>query len=192
MINTTAEPSDAKLAGVEWLDRGLGWIKNRERTTLIVGIGFQLIVLITMIVTPLTTRLTGDTILLRVVPVDPRDLFRGDYVILGYELSRVPPQGIPGLQSTDHQDQTVYVAIVPEEDGKHWRASHFSLQKPSTGKFLRGQIKGWNRIEFGIESYFVQEGEGLRYERAVRSRNLSAEVAVDRNGNAVLKRLVIK
>ncbi len=192
MINNTAEPSNAKLAGVAWLDRGLEWIKNRERAILIVGIGFQLVVLIAMIVTPFTTLITGDSILLHVVPVDPRDLFRGDYVILSYEFSRVPPQGIPGLQSTDHQGQTVYVTIVPEEDGKHWRASQFSLQKPSTGKFLRGQIKGWNRIEFGIESYFVQEGEGLKYERAVRSRNLSAEVALDRNGNAVLKRLVIK
>jgi len=128
---------------------------------------------------------------LRVVPVDPRDLFRGDYVILRYEFSRVPPQSIPGLQSTDYQGETVYVAIVPEEDGKNWRASQFSLQKPPTGKFLRGQITGRNRIELGIESYFVQEGERLRYERAVRSRGLSAEVALDRNGKAVLKRLVI-
>jgi len=191
MVNTTAEQSDAKLAGVAWLDRGLEWIKNRERAILIVGVGFQLVVLIAMIVTPFTTLITGDTILLRVVPVDPRDLFRGDYVILSYEFSRVPPQGIPGLQSADHHGQTVYVAIVPEEDGKHWRASQFSLHKPSTGKFLRGQITGWNRIEFGIESYFVQEGEGLRYERAVRSHDLSAEVALDRNGKAVLKRLVI-
>lgn len=191
MVNTTAEQSDAKLAGAAWLDRRLEWIKDRERAMLIVGVGFQLVVLIAMIVTPFMTLITGDTILLRVVPVDPRDLFRGDYVILSYEFSRFPPQGIPGLQSTDHQGQTVYVAIVPEEDGKHWRASQFSLQKPSTGKFLRGQIKGWNRIEFGIESYFVQEGEGLRYERAVRNQNLSAEIALDRNGKAVLKRLVI-
>ena len=192
MTNTSAEPRGSNLAGVEWLDRGLEWIKNREGTILIAGIGFQLIVLIGMIVGPLTTLLTGDTILLRVVPVDPRDLFRGDYVILAYELSRVPPQGIPGVQSSDDQGQTVYVSIVPEEDGKHWRASQFSLQKPSTGKFLRGQINGWNQIEFGIESYFVQEGEGLKYERAVRSQNLSAEVTIDRNGNAVLKRLVIQ
>jgi len=192
MINSTAEQSEAKLAGVEWLFRGVEWIKNQERTTLIVGIGFQLMVLIAMIVSPLTTLLIGDTILLRVVPVDPRDLFRGDYVILDYELSRVPAQGFPRLQFTDHQGQTVYVTIVPEEDGKHWRASQFTLQKPSNGKFLRGKIKGWNRIDFGIESYFVQEREGLKYERAVGTRNLSAEVAVDGNGNAFLKRLVIE
>ncbi len=168
MVNTTAEQSDAKSAGVASLNRGLDWIKNRERGMLVVGAGFQFVVLIAMIVTPSMTLITGDTILLRVVPVDPRDLFRGDYVILRYEFSRVPPQGIPGLRSTvrstDNQGQTVYVALVPEEDGKHWRASRVSLEKPTAGKFLRGQITGWNRIEFGIESYFVQEGEGLRYE----------------------------
>jgi hypothetical protein len=80
MINTTAEPRGSNLAGVEWLDRGLEWIKNQEGTILVAGIGFQLIVLIGMIVAPLTTLLTGDTILLRVVPVDPRDLFRADAI----------------------------------------------------------------------------------------------------------------
>ena len=34
--------------------------------------------------------LRGETIRLRTVPVDPRDLLRGDYVILGYEISRIP------------------------------------------------------------------------------------------------------
>jgi uncharacterized membrane-anchored protein len=30
---------------------------------------------------------TGEKIMLRVEPVDPRDLFRGDYVSLSYEIS---------------------------------------------------------------------------------------------------------
>ena len=191
MVDTTVHQSDAKPAGLARLDALLGWLKSHDSTVMLAGLGFQVVVLSAMMLTPLTTLITGETILLRVAPVDPRDLFRGDYVILSYEFSRVPPQGIPGLQSTDRQGQTVYVTLVPEEDGRHWRASQFSLQKPSSEKFLRGQITRHNQIEFGIESYFVQEGEGVRYERAVRSRKLSAEVALDRNGKAVLKRLVI-
>lgn len=191
MVESSTEQIDENLAWPTWLDNGHQWIKDRERGLLIVGIGFQVVVLIAIAVTPIMTLVKGDTIVLRVAPVDPRDLFRGDYVILSYEFSRVPPEGIQGLQSRDHEGETVYVTLVPDHDGKHWRASRFSFEKPSTGKFLRGQIKGWRRIEFGIESYFVQEGDGLRYERAVRDRNLSAEIALDQNGNAVLKRLVI-
>ncbi|QDV88144.1 GDYXXLXY domain-containing protein [Planctomycetes bacterium TBK1r] len=191
MTDTMDQQSNSVLPGLAWVDRGLGWIKRRERAVVIVGVGFQVVVLLAMIATPLQTLVAGDTILLRVVPVDPRDLFRGDYVILNYEFSRVPPQGIPGLQSTDGRGQTVYVTLVPEEDGKHWRADRFSLRPPTSGRFLRGQMTRSHRIEYGIESYFVQEGEGLSYERAVRSQKLSAEVALDRTGKAVLKRLVI-
>src|SRR3954454_21217086 len=32
----------------------------------------------------------GDVYFVGVMPVDPRDLFRGDYVVLSYEFSRLP------------------------------------------------------------------------------------------------------
>ncbi len=191
MFDTNSQQSDGKLAAWAWLDARMGWLKSREKAVLAVGLGFQIIVLLAMIASPLTTLLTGDTILLHVQPVDPRDLFRGDYVILGYAFSRVPPQAIPGLSANEWQGRTVYVTLAPEEDGKHWRASGYSFQRPSGGKFLRGEIKRWNQIEFGIESYFVEEGKGRKYELAVRRETLSVEVALDRNGKAVLKRLVI-
>ena len=53
----------------------------------------------------------GREIALDVVPVDPRSLFRGDYVILSYEMSRIPAATLP-------QDQTrsawVRIEIVCE------------------------------------------------------------------------------
>lgn len=193
MIDFPTKQSDADLPCVAGIDRGLSWIRNHERTVLVGGIGFQLMVLVVMIVMPLTTLVTGDTLLLRVAPVDPRDLFRGDYVILSYDFSRPMWGTIPGLENVDlRQEQVVYAALVPEEDGRHWRLSHYSVDKPVTGKFLKGRVNVYGRIEFGIESYFVQEGEGLRYEEAVRNGKLSAEVAVDGNGRSVLKRLVIE
>ena len=40
---------------------------------------------------------TGTDVTLQTRPVDPRDLLRGDYVTLSYEISRVPPgTTIPG------------------------------------------------------------------------------------------------
>ena len=45
------------------------------------------------------------------------------------------------------------------------------------------------RAEFGIEAYYVQEGEGRRLENLIRQRRLLAEVAVW-HGQAKLVRLV--
>jgi uncharacterized membrane-anchored protein len=86
----------------------------------------------------------------------------------------------------------VYVQLEPETDGRHWRMAGVSAQRPAQGKFLRGKVTGWNRVEFGIESYYVQEGQGRQYEQAIRNRRLSAEVSVTGDGQAVLKGLHIE
>ena len=85
--------------------------------------------------------------------------------------------------------KTVYVTLVPEEDGQHWRAKTFSIERPTSGKFIRGTIGGWRNIEYGIESFYVQEGQGMKYEQAARDRKLSAEVVVASDGQAGAARL---
>ena len=50
----------------------------------------------------------GTEIRLRTVPVDPRDLFRGDYVILAYPISTVEAAGQPGFQ----RGERVYVCLL--------------------------------------------------------------------------------
>lgn len=47
------------------------------------------------------------------------------------------------------------------------------------------------RLGYGIESYFVPEGEGKALEDMVRERALSVIVAIDRDANAAIKGLVI-
>jgi GDYXXLXY motif protein len=47
-------------------------------------------------------------------------------------------------------------------------------------------------LQFGIESYYVQEGIGRRYEQAIRDRHLSAELAVTSSGQAALRNLRIE
>ncbi len=195
MANASIPQDAAALPSPAWPVALLDWLRRHDRTVLLAGVGLQLVVLTAMIVMHLTTVVTGDKILLRVVPVDPRDLFRGDYVILSYDFSRIPDGAIPGHSHDDLRGQSIYVTLVPEADGQHWRMGEYSLEKPSSGKFLRGTIKVWNmhwrRADFGIESFFVQEGTGGKYEQAARSDKLSAEVVVDSSGRAVLRRLVI-
>lgn len=117
--------------------------------------------------------------------MDPRDLFRGDYVILSYAFSRAS-----GEASGAPEGSTVYAVLM--RDGNHWRADRFTYQKPTEGVFLRGKVLSGGRVEYGIESYFVQEGTGRKYEDAVRSRTLIAELRVNRDGTAALHALKIE
>ncbi len=180
------------------IDRLVAGIKGHERLILLATVTLQLVVLIAMIVLRVTPLMTGESILVRVEPVDPRDMFRGEYVILSYAFSRLPDQGIAGLpnpgmiQQQQSIGKTVYVSLVPAPDGRHWVAGQFSLTPPATGKYLRGTLSDFGRIEYGIESYFVQEGKGHKYEEAVRARTLFAEIAVTSDGQAALRRLVIE
>jgi len=180
-----------------WFDRPASWIKRHERLLIIGGIILQLIVLVGMIAMRLAPILTGNTILLRVIPVDPRDIFRGDYVVLGYECSRIPSAGIAGLRGYQNYDfhevqgQTVYVTLAPESDGRHWRPELYSTERPKQGIYLRGKIQGW-QIQYGIESFYVQEGKGHDYENTLRNRKLSAKISVTAGGEAVLRDLVIE
>lgn len=129
---------------------------------------------------------SGTEVLLKTQPVDPRDLFRGDYVILTYEISRldVPPSVAEG--------DTVYVPLDLVEGYGVSRA--VQTTKPE-GLFIKGEVESvyssTARISYGIESYFVPEGEGLELERA-RGDDLEVRVAIDNSGNAIIKDVILR
>lgn len=54
---------------------------------------FSVIVLTWVLVSHAWPLWTGEPLYLRVRPVDPRDMFRGDYVVLGYDLNQIDPLG---------------------------------------------------------------------------------------------------
>src|SRR5688500_4585292 len=57
----------------------------------------------------------GTEVILATVPVDPRDLFRGDYVVLNYEIS-----SLHACEPKEGRD--AYVALTEDGDGV-WRPS---------------------------------------------------------------------
>ena len=149
---------------------------------------------------------TGQEITLAVQPVDPRDLFRGDYVTLGYELSPVITSESRNGASLAalKRGQPVYVTLHPGADNG-WTAGKFSAAYPAdvaaSDVVVKGRIQSrWNgdsagdvhfTIRYGIESYFVPEGTGKPIEDSVRNKKIQALVAVGRDGTAALKGLVI-
>ncbi len=136
----------------------------------------------------------GTEIELKTVPVDPRDLLRGDYVVLNYEVSLVArPDGVPSAAVA--RGRTSYVSLAQNDQGV-WQAVGLSAKRPSDGLYLRGRVT-WSTakqvsLEYGIESFFVPEGEGRRYEEARNRNRLWAVVSVSPSGIAYLKRLEIR
>jgi uncharacterized membrane-anchored protein len=190
MTTQTQESSGAAVG------RLMAWIAGHEKGVLALGVVVQLAVLGSMVGTRLMIYATGEVYYVRVQPVDPRDLMRGDYVILGYEFSRIPHDGRADWvgnvgDARGFRDRDVFVTLIPEGDRKHSRADRFSLSPPD-GAFLRGRINDWGQITYGIESFFVQEGKGRVYEEAVRSGRLTAEISVKADGTAALRQLHVE
>ncbi|MFH1208777.1 MAG: GDYXXLXY domain-containing protein [Candidatus Omnitrophota bacterium] len=138
----------------------------------------------------------GREILLPTLPVDPRDLFRGDYVVLRYEISR---HKAPFYKKLNLENgQPVYVSL--KLDGQNWAIDEIALKKPERGLFLQGRISEVQKekhqetygIQYGIESYFVPEGEGKKLESLREQKKLSAAINVAPDGQAKIKRLVVK
>jgi uncharacterized membrane-anchored protein len=174
------------------------WRLSTGREALLVAalVGLQLVILVAMIVLDGLPLILGERVRLQVVPVDPRDLFRGDYVVLRYDFTRLEPGRVAGLSPapgpwsshyTSDVGRDVYISL--EEKGGHHEVAGMSVNPPASGTYLRGRVTQPWRIECGIEAYYVQEGEGLRLEEAIRQRSLQAEVAVWR-GQAKLVRLI--
>jgi len=67
----------------------------------------------------------GDLVFMRTLPVDPRDLLRGDYVRLGYEVANIPAERVRAEEFKEMQkpERRVYLAystdfrnvMVPEK-----------------------------------------------------------------------------
>ena len=139
------------------------------------------------------TMQSGREIVLRSAPVDPRDLFRGDYVVLRYEISSLP-------YCCFAIGDTVYVLLERRDDV--WDPAGARRDPPSAddGPFIRGRVTrvtpttGRQRtstieVEYGIESYFVPEGTGREIERA--RGQMRVVVAVDGWGNGQIKQLLL-
>ena len=135
----------------------------------------------------------GTEVTLKAVPVDPRDFFRGDYVILRYEMS-VFNFDEKKPRSQFKPNQFVFVPLKLE-NGK-WGNGPITDKKPE-GLFLKGRIQqdyGQTvHVSYGgIESFFVPENKGHDYERAQAANKLYAIMNVQSNGAANLKRLEIR
>lgn len=139
----------------------------------------------------LSARVTGDTYVVRVAPIDPIDPFRGAYVALSYPDLRADPESQsesqseddPGLGSVDDDTRgPLYISL--RQDGDVWVAADRSRERPESGPYLTCDARGW-QIRCGIESFFVPQDEARALEEQMRD-GAYAELRIDGRGNAVV------
>jgi uncharacterized membrane-anchored protein len=141
---------------------------------------------------PLSVRLTGEEVLLRVEAADRWQPFDDAYVDLTYP--DLPgerfPEGEVGEQEVERLDAELGVAFVPlTRDGAVWVGGDVVRSEPADGPFLRCDDSDW-RVRCGIETAYVASGsesDGVR--AALRSGDAVAVVCVDDAGRAALIRV---
>lgn len=135
---------------------------------------------------------TGQEVLLKTQPVDPRDLFRGDYVVLTYQISNLDLDSLQSDFKDFKNNDYIYVSL-DLADG-YGIPAKISKNAPEEGLYIKGKVMNvWNGrlvIFYGIESYFVPEGKGYEIER--QRGNLDVKISIDKFGNAVIKSLVVE
>ena len=134
----------------------------------------------------------GAEVRLETAPVDPRDFLRGDYVILNYKIGEVLPEAVTGAWPTDSARHTIHVRLESGADG-FWNVREASfmplVEKPGSviveGITDRFSTQGSGRaisVTYGIERYYVPEGEGKAIEAARNDGRISIAARVSKSG----------
>ncbi|AGT31747.1 hypothetical protein M493_07310 [Geobacillus genomosp. 3] len=123
----------------------------------------------------------GHVVKLELEPVDPRSVLQGDYIRLRYDISTV--------RSLDGSGR-VQVVLRKGPDGVHRFAGIYAVNGEKQPGYTEQQgdilISGTfhgTQVVYGIESYFVPEKTGARWQENARF----AYVRVSENGDALLE-----
>ena len=129
-------------------------------------------------------------IVLKGRPVDPQDLLRGDYMILNYDISTVPAGD---AMADEKAGRDIWVLL--EKHGRYHEAVRASRKPLPAGPgqvVVRGETGyAWQggtrqRIDYGIEKYFVPEGQGRP-----RFQLMEVEVSVSPAQRLYIKRVLL-
>jgi len=115
---------------------------------------------------------SGQTVLLRLAPVDPRSLMQGDYMILRYAMAREVPD-------TGADEEGWLVIRLDESEVGQFVRIHAS-EELAPGELLLA-YKRRGEVRIGAEGFFFQGGEAKRFARA-----WYGELKVDTKGKSVL------
>ncbi|NLS16110.1 GDYXXLXY domain-containing protein [Rhizobium sp. P40RR-XXII] len=150
---------------------------------------------------------SGTEVLLKTAPVDPRDLLRGDYVILNYDISRVPISTmVEGPPKMSRNDAILSVRLKKQDDG-YWGIveSSFGALAPKPDTVVLKSLpvdyvfygdaidpsQAIIGVTYGIERYYVPEGQGHDIESARNDNRVAVAARVSSDGVAHIRSLLL-
>lgn len=184
------------------------------RLLLVLAVAFQVLAVASMVISREWILATGETWVFQTAPVDPRDIFRGDYVRLDYLFSQVSvrqlEEGI--LEKGLYKGQKVYLSLQRDINGVA-RAGRLTTTPPAGEAYLTGRstahwpYRRYNReanenrrieqlrpvpVKYGIEQFYVQQGAGRAMEDMRGNRDafqlpLLIHAGVSASGEAVIR-----
>lgn len=161
----------------------------------------------------------GTEIRLATAPVDPRDLFRGHYVRLAYDISRIRLPLVAGDDTFERNDP-VHVVLKKGNEGT-WQLVSVHRDRPDAKPplvVLLGRVEYASEnfsfpaplpgeepvqrpscpkpcpgilVRYGIESYFVAKDKALALEDTRRTGAVEILVAVAPDGTGAIKGIVV-
>ncbi|SFI83806.1 GDYXXLXY domain-containing protein [Myroides guanonis] len=137
----------------------------------------------------------GELVLLELAPVDPRSLMQGDYMKLSYKIVQssyidditanndtVRVSSVLDPNSENSISKRGYLVIQLDENGVGKGVRFFSKNEPlKEGELLVKYFKPDWRLNIGAESYFFQEGDREKFEKAKYGG-----LRIDKEGNSIL------
>lgn len=161
---------------------------NLKKLTIIICIIWSIIVSFWVIKSEYIL-ITGKKVLLKTIPVDPKDLLMGDYVILNYDISRIPEE----YKNIEYKpNEEVYVVLKTDENNIATIDKIETVSDKKEPLYIKGKISKCNMwgnsdcINYGIESYYVKEHTGKELENNLRN-GAPVEISIDKNGNAKIR-----
>ncbi|MGB3405684.1 MAG: GDYXXLXY domain-containing protein [Microcoleaceae cyanobacterium] len=153
------------------------------------------------------TYVTGKTVVLQTIPVDPYDFLRGYYQTLNYEISDINTlKTLPGWQEVAGENDwisrktIIYVTLEQPQNQSNsalpiaWKPIEISLQQPEklpeNQIAIRGESQSWN-IKYGVERYYMPEdqreqiNDDINQTQQTQPEAFVVEVKVDQNGKAI-------
>lgn len=145
---------------------------------------------------------TGTEIKLKTEAVDPRDLLRGDYVVLNYPISRLRVGQLVGPLPTTRKDVRFYVRLISDADG-------FAVVKEASVEplppepdtvvlitepvvFVPGRDSNQTiAVRYGIERFYLPEGEGKALEQQRNQGAVTVAARVSASGKVQLRQLFV-
>jgi uncharacterized membrane-anchored protein len=132
----------------------------------------------------------GREIRLKAEPVDPIDIFRGNYVALRYEISLVPVNF-----DVDRRDR-ICISLFEASDNR-WQGGFGKKSMPESGPAICGRARRDARagervpVDYGIETYFASEERAKELERSIGEGQLYVVIDLDDDGSARIERLEV-